>query len=103
MMTSWPGPKEFFITPSTSTGTGSAVLPLKTVQAVAFMPGLTSSSFRISTGPALGGSSSPAVWAASGLAARRPRNRSERRGRTWDWLGNNLGLRKIIGHQGLRF
>ena len=37
-----------------STGTGSGSVPWKTVQAVAFMPGLTSFSGRISTFPAFG-------------------------------------------------
>ena len=58
MMTCWRGPMAFFHTPMISTGTGSGVMPLKTVQAMACMPGLTSFKGRISGLPALGGVSS---------------------------------------------
>src|SRR5437899_1883538 len=48
------GPHIFFEMPMISMGTGSGSVPEKTVQATAFMPGLTSASLRISTLPALG-------------------------------------------------
>src|SRR5260221_14740294 len=53
-MLSCRGPQTFFITPRISTGTASGSEPLKTVQAVAIMPGLTWSILRISTGPERG-------------------------------------------------
>src|SRR5689334_21571785 len=53
-ITSWPGPHRFLRRPMISIGTGSGSVPWKTVQAVAFMPGLTSLRGRISTLPALG-------------------------------------------------
>src|SRR3954468_16030326 len=53
-MMSWRGPHIFFEIPMISMGTGSGSVPEKTVQATAFMPGLTSASLRISTLPALG-------------------------------------------------
>src|SRR5665213_1127744 len=60
MMTCWRGPMAFSHTPMISTGTGSGVMPLKTVQAMACMPGLTSLRGMISGFPALGGVSSAA-------------------------------------------
>src|SRR5665213_229908 len=65
-ITSCRGPMAFFHTPIISTGTGSAVLPLKTVQAVACMPGFTSLRGRMAGLPALGGESSAPV--ANGVA-----------------------------------
>ena len=53
-MMSWRGPHMFLEMPTISMGTGSGSVPEKTVQAVAFMPGRTSASLRICTGPALG-------------------------------------------------
>src|SRR5712675_2287367 len=53
-MMSCLGPQAFFQRPMISTGTASASVPLKTVQAVAFIPGLISLDLRISTLPALG-------------------------------------------------
>src|SRR4051812_10585092 len=62
-MTSWLGPQTFLRRPMISMGMGSGSLPWKTVQAVAFMPGLTSERGRISTFPAWGraGGASPAA------------------------------------------
>src|SRR5579872_92494 len=48
------GPLAFFQRPTISTGMGSGTVPLKTVQAVAFMPGLMSDFGKISTFPARG-------------------------------------------------
>src|SRR6185436_4024010 len=53
-MMSWLGPQMFLRRPMISIGTGSGSVPWNTVQAVAFMPGLTSLRGRISTFPALG-------------------------------------------------
>src|SRR5690349_12527343 len=53
-MISCRGPHMFFEMTLISIGTGSGAVPEKTVQATAFMPGLTSASLRISTLPALG-------------------------------------------------
>src|SRR5271165_1449400 len=55
MMTSCLGPQEFFQRPIISIGMGSGSVPTKTVQAVPFMPGLSSEDFMIWTGPVLGG------------------------------------------------
>src|SRR5579883_1932832 len=54
-MTSCRGPSCPFHTPMISIGTGSGSVPVKTVQAVACIPGLMSLRWKISTLPALGG------------------------------------------------
>src|SRR6266545_4064307 len=54
-MISCLGPHIFAQTPIISIGTASGSVPVKTVQAVPFMPGFSSEDFMIWTGPALGG------------------------------------------------
>ena len=53
-MTSCFGPHAFFHNPTISIGTASGVDPSNTVQATAFMPGLISELFIVTTGPAFG-------------------------------------------------
>src|SRR5262249_56069349 len=55
MMTSCLGPQAFFHKPMISIGTASGSVPVKTVQAVPVMPGLSSAGFLVWTGPVLGG------------------------------------------------
>src|SRR5882762_8065502 len=70
-MMCWRGPHIFLEMPMISMGTGSGSVPEKTVQATAFMPGLTSASLRISTLPAVGrGSGGSEEYKGSAAATR---------------------------------